>query len=159
MNDTKVSIAASPPIHLNVNANRGQTIVLGAPSNAGTRNYNNLSNKPQINGVTLQGNQTPADLGIVSENTESGWAQTPLYVPQRGEICLYSDTGRIKIGDGVVPLIDLPYLGSTDNELIMDALRSHTSNAVIHVSQEDRDRWDAKLNYTTVGEELIFNRL
>lgn len=33
---------------------------------AGTMNYNELENKPQINGVTLQGNKTLADLGIAS---------------------------------------------------------------------------------------------
>lgn len=32
--------------------------------NAGTTNYNDLSNKPQIGGVTLSGNKTLADLGI-----------------------------------------------------------------------------------------------
>lgn len=32
----------------------------------GTTNYNSLSNKPQINGVTLAGNKTAAELGIVA---------------------------------------------------------------------------------------------
>ena len=32
--------------------------------NGGTQNYNELSNKPSINNVTLQGNLTTADLGI-----------------------------------------------------------------------------------------------
>lgn len=31
---------------------------------SGTNNYNNLSNKPSINGVVLQGNKTSKDLGI-----------------------------------------------------------------------------------------------
>ena len=30
----------------------------------GTSNYNDLSNKPSINGVTLSGNKTSEDLGI-----------------------------------------------------------------------------------------------
>ena len=30
----------------------------------GTSNYNDLSNKPQINGVTLTGNKTSSDLGL-----------------------------------------------------------------------------------------------
>jgi hypothetical protein len=33
--------------------------------------YNDLSNKPQINGVTLQGNKTPSDLGLVTPATEA----------------------------------------------------------------------------------------
>ena len=32
----------------------------------GTSNYNSLSNKPQIGGVTLQGNKSLSDLGIQS---------------------------------------------------------------------------------------------
>lgn len=43
------------------------TVYLGAAkpsSGGGSSNYNDLSNKPQINGVTLSGNKTSADLGI-----------------------------------------------------------------------------------------------
>lgn len=36
----------------------------------GTTNYNNLVNKPSINGVTLQGNKTTEELGIVSEESD-----------------------------------------------------------------------------------------
>lgn len=32
----------------------------------GTTNYNNLTNKPQINGVTMSGNKTAADLGLAN---------------------------------------------------------------------------------------------
>lgn len=44
--------------------------VIGGPSSGGggggTTNYNDLNNKPSINGVTLSGNKTPAQLGIHS---------------------------------------------------------------------------------------------
>lgn len=36
----------------------------GGGGGGGTSNYNDLSNKPKINGVTLSGNKTSADLGI-----------------------------------------------------------------------------------------------
>lgn len=36
----------------------------GGGGSGGTSNYNDLSNKPSINGVTLTGNKTSADLGI-----------------------------------------------------------------------------------------------
>ena len=39
-------------------------------SAGGTNDYNELDNKPQINGVTLQGNKTSADLGIVTGPTD-----------------------------------------------------------------------------------------
>lgn len=34
-------------------------------------NYNDLSNKPQINGVTLQGNKTASEIGLVTPATEA----------------------------------------------------------------------------------------
>jgi hypothetical protein len=41
----------------------------------GTSNYNALTNKPQINGVVISGNMTPADLGLTS-NTPYTHTQT-----------------------------------------------------------------------------------
>lgn len=40
----------------------------GGGGEGGTSDYNALSNKPQINGTTLNGNKTSADLGIVDVN-------------------------------------------------------------------------------------------
>ena len=37
--------------------------------NATSDNYNNLSNKPSINGVTLVGNKTNEELGIICDKT------------------------------------------------------------------------------------------
>lgn len=34
---------------------------------SGTDNYNALSNKPKINGITLQGNKTLSDIGTYSK--------------------------------------------------------------------------------------------
>jgi len=39
---------------------------LGGGGGGGSSNYNDLSNKPQIGGVTLQGNKSLSDLGIQS---------------------------------------------------------------------------------------------
>lgn len=49
----------------------------------GTKNYNDLENKPQINGVTLTGNKTSADLGISAETTQvdHGTADTTFTLP------------------------------------------------------------------------------
>jgi hypothetical protein len=38
--------------------------IAGGGGGGGTTNYSELSNKPQINGVTLDGNKTSEDLGI-----------------------------------------------------------------------------------------------
>lgn len=126
---------------------------------AGTSNYERLKNLPQINGVQLIGNKSLQDLHIVSENTSTGWDADRLYIPKAGEICVYSDIGRIKIGDGAVPVVDLPFISQRDYETLMDELYEHTRNSLMHVSQQDRERWDNKLNYTFSGEELILTRL
>lgn len=41
----------------------------------GTDNYNSLKNLPQINGITLKGDKTASDLGLVDENDELTTAQ------------------------------------------------------------------------------------
>lgn len=130
---------------------------LAAPQ-AGTRNYNLLSNRPTINGILLEGDKTFADLGMVSEDSTEGWATKPTYVPKAGEIVIYTDSGKIKIGDGNVCVVDLPFIGESDSGAIMDALRNHINDRVIHVTPEDRDFWDNKLNYDVLDEELVFTR-
>ena len=124
----------------------------------GTTDYERLNNKPSINGVVLIGDKTSVDLNIVSENTESGWAGTPTYVPKNGEICLYTDTGKIKIGDGSVCLVDLPFIGEAAVDEVKELLRKHIEDRNIHVTQEEKNFWNAKLNYDVNGEILTFNR-
>ena len=128
------------------------------PTSGWTRDYNRLVNKPLINDQILQGNMTSTDLRLFSENTVEGWSAMSLYVPKVGEICLYSDLSKIKIGDGSVPIVDLPFINSEDMANIERAIIEHTDNNQIHVTTEDRQFWNAKLNYTINGEELILNR-
>ena len=49
----------------------------------GTTDYNDLTNKPSINGVTLEGNKTSADLNIQSQTTQTdhGTADTTFTLP------------------------------------------------------------------------------
>lgn len=44
----------------------------GGGGGGGTTNYNNLSNQPQINSVTLTGNKSSSDLGLQAEASVSG---------------------------------------------------------------------------------------
>ena len=64
-----------------------------ASGGTGTNNYNDLSNKPQINNVTLSGNKTPSDLGLFSgyiedlhytDLIESGTVPYMIYGSQSG---------------------------------------------------------------------------
>lgn len=137
----------------------------------GKIDYSRAINKPQINGVELSGNKTSSDLGIVSENTTEGWSANPQYLPKAGEICIYTDymtvkddLGRditfpgIKVGDGNSYLVDMPFVGAETRYLIINAIREHESNTQIHITQNEREFWNNKLNYDIAGDELILTR-
>lgn len=141
-----------------LNYDSRHALTLSTPVAAGTNDYNNLINKPTINGVIVDGGKTSADLRIVSENSEDGWDSMRTYVPQRGEICFYSDLRKIKIGDGTVSIVDLPFIAGGDTDEIMNRLNNHISDAERHVTQLEREFWNAKLNCDITGERLIFTR-
>ncbi len=150
--ETLFKIKLVPPTHLDIQlVNYTEFPIYIAPGGGSTNDYDQLDNRPQINGITLTGNKSLSDLNISSENTESGWASMPTYVPKQGEVCLYSDTGRIKIGDGAAAIADLPYIGLQD-------LNQHVQDTTIHVTAAKKAFWDAKLNYSVSGEVLTFNR-
>ena len=95
------------------------------------------------------------------------WAQDKARIAQKGVIYVYSDYARttdpgtgvevpvpgFKVGDGTSYLIDMPFAQGDINEEI----RSHITNQKIHVSDEDRKRWDSsKIIIETENENLMF---
>ena len=66
----------------------------------------------------------------------------------------------LKIGDGISYLIDIPFVN--DNSEFEDLLLDHINNRIIHVSLNDRDFWNNKLNLVDLvdlqDENLILNR-
>lgn len=94
-----------------------------------------------------------------------------IYVPERGQIIIYSDHGTItknnqtynvpgiKIGDGSAYLVDLPFVGDDQIQTVLLALQTHINDTTVHVSLSDREKWNNKLNYDISGETLILNRL
>lgn len=64
-------------------------------------NYNRLTNKPTINGVTLQGNMTPAQLNLLDSRL-SGYKEITLGADTRDSFLLALDQeepAKIKIGE------------------------------------------------------------
>lgn len=57
-------------------------IEAGGGGGGGTTNYNLLQNKPSINGVTLSGNKTSADLSIDQPLTEAQMAALIALLPE-----------------------------------------------------------------------------
>lgn len=144
---------------------------LTIPKNTGTISYNQLLNKPSINGVELSGDVTSQDLYIVSENTTAGWNSNPQYLPKAGEICIYTDymtiqddlgndivCPGIKVGDGNSYLIDMPFVGDETRYLLLRRIQQHEDNIAMHIQPGEREFWNNKLNYDVTSEVLILTR-
>ena len=89
----------------------------------------------------------------------------PTYIPALGEIVIYTDRNTIgnvvyqgiKIGDGLAYVVDLPFVGDDVYQMILNRIEDHVNNTNIHVTQDEKNRWNNKLNYSINNEELIFN--
>ena len=108
----------------------------------------------------------------VYTDTTENWNEKIGYIPERGDIVIYSDKGQIvddygetvnvpgvKIGDGNAYLIDLPFVGADVRYQILTELRAHTGNTTIHVTDAEKQFWNNKLNCTVNDGNLILNRL
>lgn len=135
---------------------------------SGTSDYNDLMNKPIINGVTLQGLMSSSDIGIVFTATTEEWNSEPSLIAREGAFYVYSDYLKVvqkdgsiktypavKIGDGSSYLIDLPFLNSDDPRLL-----DHIQNTSIHVTASQKNFWNNKWRGTSIDsiddENLIF---
>ena len=82
----------------------------GGGGDGGTSNYNDLSNKPSINGVTLSGNKTSEDLNIggsggmtltdITSNITSDFVDISSY----NSFIILGKTGNV-IASGIFPII------------------------------------------------------
>lgn len=116
---------------------------------SGTSNYNQLTNKPSINGVTLTGNKTTSDLGIV-ENVQADWDETDSTAPSYIQ-------NKPNIPSGVV--VDTTYDGTSENAQAGTAVAQAVSTKVDKVtgkglSENDYTNADkAKLDGIETGAE------
>ena len=72
----------------------------GGGGSTGTTNYNNLTNKPSINGTTLSGNKTSTDLGVYGTGNEPPYPVTSVN-GQTGAV-------EIDVGGGGVQIVLSP---------------------------------------------------
>lgn len=47
---------------------------------------------------------------IQKNDTKANWDKATNFIPKLGELILYTDENRIKIGDGSTTVVNLPYL-------------------------------------------------
>lgn len=137
----QIALNGGSPLHLNLAGGTSEHIRMVSPSSS-------------------------AFSGKISVDTTEGWNQKITYIPVRGEIVIYSDRRivggtsypGIKIGDGLAYVVDLPFFGEDETNRVINILNNHINDVAAHVSAEDRSFWNAKLNYQTDGENLIFTR-
>ena len=104
----------------------------------------------------------------ITSKTADFWNNNRQYIPSAGEIIIYLNyktidseeeneigVAGLKIGDGKTYVVDLPFLGDIDQSFY-----NHVNNTAIHVSENDREFWNNKLNCEDeiFKETLFLNR-
>lgn len=128
--------------------------------------YAELLNKPSINGVTLVGDTPLSSLGLLASSRKSTaeWNENPSYIPDAGEICIYTDyktitdeqgntknVAGIKIGDGLAYAVDLPFTTSE----VDTVLEEHINDTIRHINNGERTNWNAKLELVGIEDENL----
>lgn len=120
----------------------------------------------------MAGNQTtirPDQARNPRYNTTAYWLAHGTIIPKKAELIIYTDAasttvnGRtvdlpaVKIGDGRTYLADLKFVGEYEAQVLFEHLNDNTR----HITQEERERWNHKLNTPdtpVVSGKLILNR-
>ena len=110
------------------------------------------------------------DSTAIHYDTTEAWNSQTFLIAERANFYIYTDAkieedeqgeaikiAGLKIGDGTSYLIDMPFVFYGDDH---EVLVKHISDALIHVSAVDRDRWDKNVNVKINpedSEEIIFS--
>lgn len=127
---------------------------------------------PEVAGLLSALDKRKLDNTTIRFNTTQYWNSQIGYIPKAGEIIIYADyktavvdgktinVPAIKIGSGNAYVQDLVFVGG--NSVDEDILFAHIADTLVHITQQERDYWNNKLNVTdyheVVDEALIFNR-
>lgn len=118
------------------------------------------------NGERVVGNAIVCD---VYRGTTEYWNSRLGYIPNEGDIIVYTDKGSIvnsnnetidvpgiKIGDGLAYCVDLPFVGDDISQKLVE----HINDTERHITEEERLFWNNKVNCqdSVVNETLILNR-
>lgn len=105
----------------------------------------------------------------IEADTTANWDAQPMLIGRKEVIYVYvdkysytDDQGNVvyvpglKVGDGNAYLIDKPFV----NEDLRQAINNHINNQEIHITNQERTKWNDKLDYEEpVGDLLEFTRL
>lgn len=96
--------------------------------------------------------------------TTAEWASFPDYIPPAGMLVVYTDYKQtddgqgnitlipgIKIGDGNAYLVDKPFV----TDAVDAEITEHINDMVKHITQNEREFWNNKLNYVEPESDLL----
>ena len=98
-----LSVSEDAPVTMQTHDDRTTLEISESINFGGSSNYEDLTNKPSINDVTLVGNKTATDLGLISEEvdpTVPAWAKQPTkphYTPLEVGAFPFTDIGDIDL--------------------------------------------------------------
>ena len=127
----------------------------------GVGNYNDLTNLPALNGVTIEGARVSEDyfLPKIAFDSTEHWNASG-NISELNMIYVYTDyqtdgqghnIAGIKLGDGLAYIVDLPFVDTL--------MQQHMANTDIHITPEEREFWNNKNRSYSYGETLILTTL
>lgn len=124
-----------------------------------------MINKLKDIGIDLSSSGWDRFMAKMEVRTTEEWNTRISYVPEAGRIIVYSDRSvvdgqnvpGIKIADGKAYVVDLPFVGEDIEKVLLD----HIHDVEAHITSEERQFWNNKLNYEIDEHEetLTLNRL
>lgn len=124
-----------------------------------------LSN-PQKHTLVLSSPTGDGTRARIFYDTTANWKQKTSYIAPVGTIIVYTDRNVIdgvkyagvKLGDGLAYVVDLPFVGDDIAAQVVAMLNEHVNDTGIHVTSEEKEFWNNKLNCVVIGEKLYMNR-
>lgn len=131
------------------------TSLKGAPNGLAELDENGI-----VKDTQLPSNVTPL------YGTTADWNSLLSFVPAEGQIVVYADRGKldgtdvpgIKIGDGNAYCVDLPFVNESVEADLLSRITGHVNNSNLHVTANDKDNWNSKVDVQLSGEILEFVR-
>ena len=91
-------------------------------------------------------------------DTKANWDKAVNFVPLKGEIIVYSDLNKIKVGDGAKKVGELPFLADNDTHQSIKALNTNNTSAQT-VSSSEAIAGSGTINLHKVAKTGSYNDL
>jgi len=125
-------------------------------------------NRLQDIGINVGSGGYGPNTAKIEVRTTAEWNTMLQYIPSANRIIVYSDKSvidgapipGIKIADGLSYVVDLPFVGDDISAEFVRLLNEHVTDRIAHVTEEERNFWNNKINYALNESEetLVINR-